>query len=856
MTAKRTLKKLQKLNRIISIRLALHDEVPRAFQTYHVHDGRVTFFVPGEFELDLSVGEENKDSQFFFVDIRFLFSPSCAIPKGRVFDELDINANNVLRDGGLTKCFNLLHGLVLTNKINILFKQAADLAKGLWSDVLRVELLHRTLIVQYWALKPGSKSWLEVGIKSGRRGPGIPHLDLRWMRDGQEVDNTSIEFDTENLSIECVLRSVIALHVSHILSLAYTSLSKNSLFSTGTLSLRAQLSRTEPGYCQLNAQLTASRHLRVTIEPMSGASISSATPSIIDRSDGDRNPEKSSSDDIISRIVRIRCFSAIEEIESNAKMLGFETVNPRGLNFDIRRVFPSNVMRFSLFSHPLWDSNWIMAATSSMDSDNWWVMQLGPKLATENHPTHDSAQSTSMLRSAQVISSKFFTAQQMNYASFADLGHCLTGIVAIHANARFLAELQCLHFSPPLQKIQIAPDLKTPDIFLRYRASSLPPSLRITSPAGLKKPCIKDTIRLAFHGIDPHQNLAIIVAYGSLSMPVKSLGMLVSKWDRSLVFQPKGDGFAIRFLAPAGHAIILNLIESLQKLERVLSIIGSLQRKKMELRSLSLSRITFAYGSGKNLSASIDVNVSGPSSADIDLVNAASKAGPLFLLRLGIAFDYPNPHRRIQESLTVALNNASTDVNLDSFFEILSLTLPLLRALDQITLNPSHSQPLKAQVTVRNTKTFNIHYPIPRFRFQLIAGQHLNRMTWILKDVSGMQDRSQQSQLLDKIQQRLYNSKGDGWRGLGNGIVAEVDKVQNLILELDDCFTGFQSTPGMPVEHDASRGNEQQAVGKSDGLEQTPKTSIPPNGGASTAGVASRKPEHQTDPPGDVIMID
>ena len=116
-----------------------------------------------------------------------------------MFDELDINANNALRDGGLTKCFNLLHGLVLTNKINILFKQAADLAKGLWSDVLRVELLHRTLIVQYWALKPGPKSWLEVGIKSGRRGPGIPHLDLRWMRDGQEVDNTSIEFDTENL---------------------------------------------------------------------------------------------------------------------------------------------------------------------------------------------------------------------------------------------------------------------------------------------------------------------------------------------------------------------------------------------------------------------------------------------------------------------------------------------------------------------------------------------------------------------------------------------------------------------------------------------------------------------------------
>ncbi|KAK5675939.1 mediator complex subunit, partial [Elasticomyces elasticus] len=89
LTAKRTLKKLQKLNKIISVRLALHDQVPRAFQTYRVHDGRVTFSVPGEFELDLSVGEENPNSQFFFVDIRFMFSPSSSIPKGRVLNELD-----------------------------------------------------------------------------------------------------------------------------------------------------------------------------------------------------------------------------------------------------------------------------------------------------------------------------------------------------------------------------------------------------------------------------------------------------------------------------------------------------------------------------------------------------------------------------------------------------------------------------------------------------------------------------------------------------------------------------------------------------------------------------------------------
>lgn len=863
MTAKRTLKKLQKLNKIISIRLTLHDQVPRAFQTYRVHDGRVTFSVPGEFELDLSVGEDNKSSQFFFVDIRFLFSPSSAIPKGRVLNELDIRINDVLRDSGLTGCFDLLHSLVLTFKVNVLFKQSIDLARGSWSDVLRVELLHRTLIVQYWAFKLGAKSWLEVGVKSGRRrgshgNPGVPYLGLRWMRDGQEVDNADIEFDTENLSMECVLRSVIALHVSHILSSVYTSLSENSLFSTGTLSLRAQLSRIEPGDCQLDIQLTASRRLRVTIEPMSGASILSAAPSILDRPDSDRGPDKSLTDEIASRVARIRCSSAIEEIESNLRILGFEAVSPRSLKVEIRRIFPSNVIRFTFFRHHLWEPNWLIAATSSMDSDNWWVIQLRATLSANKHPTL-GAQNTSMLRSAQVISSRFLAAQQhTSYAACADLGHCLTGILAIYANARFLLELQRIHFHPPLHKLQIETGLRTPDIFIRYEASNLPPALRIAQPAGLKKSYIKNTIRVSFHGVDPHKNLAILVAYGSLAMPVKFLGTLVSKWDRSIVFRQKGGGFAIRLLAPAGQVVIVDLIEKLQRLERILSIIESLQRKKMDVLSLSLSRIAFSYGPGKALRANINVNASGPSSsADTDLAGIPSKAESVFFQRLGIAFDYPNPHRRIQESLTTSLNSASSEAGLDSFFELLTLTLPLLRALDQITINPSHNEPLKAQVTVRNAKTYQIHYPIAKFRFQLVAGQHLNRMTWILKDVSGTQDRSHQNQITGSLREKLYNAKGDGWRGLGTGMVAEVDKVSNLILELDSCFSDSRSniaTPGhSAVGHGTRNVSQQGAVGQA-GPAQTSEAGVPSSRGLPAVGAPGRKPEQKASD--DVIMID
>ena len=73
------------------------DTVPPPLNEYQVHDGRVTFSVQGEFELDLSIAEEDVQSQFYFIDIRFLFTPSSPIPKGRFFSELDSQINGILK---------------------------------------------------------------------------------------------------------------------------------------------------------------------------------------------------------------------------------------------------------------------------------------------------------------------------------------------------------------------------------------------------------------------------------------------------------------------------------------------------------------------------------------------------------------------------------------------------------------------------------------------------------------------------------------------------------------------------------------------------------------------------------------
>ncbi|KAL4974532.1 mediator complex subunit MED14-domain-containing protein [Aspergillus desertorum] len=794
LTPKSALNKMRKINRIISTRLALHDDIPLPFQKYRIHDGRVTFTVPGEFELDLSVGKEDVTSQLFFVDIRFLFNPSPSIPASRMFSELDIKINDTLRIGGLPECFNWLHNLVLTNKINVLARQASDLSRSLWSNVLRIELLHRTLVLQYWASKPGSKSWLEVGIRRGLRRSTTdaqrpPSLDLRWMRDGQEVDSDDIEFDTDNLSVDRLLRSVIALHISHILSLAFKRIREKLLYSNGLLSLRAHLTRTEPGDCQLDVQLTASRRLRVAIEPLSGAIILAATPNTLERADTDRNVDRPTVDDIVSRVGRLRCAAAIEEVESQVKMLGFSSVSPRNAGIDARNLFPANVLRFSFFWHRHWERTWLLAATSSMDGDKWWVVQT-PSAATGNHGFDSTVHANSAASSAQVICNMLLPAEQPGYSSLADLGHCLSGFLAIYANARFLKDLQLVKIWPHLEHIKLGPDLQVPDLNIEYEAAKLPESLRIALPAGVKKNTfVKKTVRLAFHGVDRRRNVAIMVAYGNLFAPYPALGDLVPKDEHSLVLQKTGNSFALRLLASPGYPVVVTLLEKLQRLECVLSIYEILRRKKMDTRSLSLSRLVFAYGPSKDLFAQLNIEELQPQvPTEIYPLKLAFRTDHLFQLRLSISFDHSNPHRRIQGPLASNLNRPTAEARLDTLTELLSFTLPLMRALDRFMANPSHNEPFKVHVTVRNATSFQIYYPNEKCRLRLVAHQHQNQSVWVLRDVPCSQDGSGEPEFRIKLQERLYNSKGTGWKGLGNGVIAEPDHIGVLLDELDRCL--------------------------------------------------------------------
>ncbi|EED23590.1 RNA polymerase II holoenzyme/mediator complex component Rgr1, putative [Talaromyces stipitatus ATCC 10500] len=801
LSPRRLLATLQKINRMISTRLVTSDVIPPSFNEYRVHDGRVTFSVKGEFELDLSIAEEDVASQFYFIDIRFLFTPSSPIPKGRFFNELDSQMNSILKAKGLTGCFDFLHNLVLVNKINILFKQAISLSRGQWIGALRVELLHRILVVHYWPDKSGPKSWLEIGAHSGRQlRQKISYLGLRWIREGKEFDSSHIHFDMENLSMESILRSVIAIHSSHILRNVYERFCTQTLFANHQLSINLQISRTEPGNCRLNVQLTGSRYLNASVEPVSGAMCIHTIPSLLCRLDKGGN----SDDDLVNRISRLRCIAAMEEIESDAKTFGWESVDHRKFKVDIRRVFPSNVLRASFFRNRLFGNSWIIAATTSLSGDDWWLLRLkarpspSPELAVHARiiPGGFSVQST------RVLSGDLFLSSQGARYHFPDLDYSLTGALVMYSNALWLSELGYQDCLPPVEQLQLGSRLEVPCLYLKFDIAKLPKQLRIAPLNGTQsKSYIRDTLSISYHGIDSRTKNAIVVAHGRFLTPLRKLGLKRLKLDDCILLRRGGMGFAMRFLVAPGQSIMLDLFERIQRLNIVLSLFRTLQKHKITVKSVSLSNLSFVYAPQEGFEANIVIRLDGPGNTpDLDPAIIRQQNEPLFRLRLDISFNNLSPHNRIKQSLGTILNRSGPGYGVQCVLQLLKLTLSVLRALDRLVTEPKHNSALRVQVSIRGAQTYQIHYFGLRFRFLLTASQRRGSIIWTLKDISSSEGQRDVEQAVEaKLQEKIYRGKGDGWQGLGNGAVAKVDQVGNLLSELDSCFADL-TPPSAPPE--------------------------------------------------------
>jgi mediator of RNA polymerase II transcription subunit 14 len=234
------------------MRLQLHEyeRIPQPWKRYKIENGRVTFTVPGEFEVDLTISDEDFETQFWFLDYRPIFSPAPSELSDRARGFIEAQVNTILQTEGLPGCYKYLHELTLTTKIGEFARQALELSRtGLWTETLKVERLDRVLSIQYWVQSPHSRatqSWIMLGVHSGTApeglyDPGTPsHIMLQWFRDGKEVKDIEIPFDVDNISTEKLLTTVISKHIEYLLSSIYNALLSKPRYAQrqGTITLQ------------------------------------------------------------------------------------------------------------------------------------------------------------------------------------------------------------------------------------------------------------------------------------------------------------------------------------------------------------------------------------------------------------------------------------------------------------------------------------------------------------------------------------------------------------------------------------------------------------------------------------------
>ena len=826
----------------------------------------MTFTVPGEFEMDLSIGEEDPSSQFYLIDLRFLFSPSSPLPEGRFRADLTTRVDGILKAESLAGCFDFVHNLVLSNKINVLFKQALELSRGQWAGSLRVELLHRTLVVQYWADKPGPKSWLEIGIKRGRSRTsagqttsGVPVLGLRWMREHKEADASQIKFDTETLSMESILLSAIAVHTSHLLRSAYDRLRPEPLFARRLLKIRLQMSTIEPGKCQLYVQLTKSRHLYASVEPVSGSVFIKTTPTFLHRLD-----RAGAEEDLVGRVARLRCMAAMEEIEAQAKILGWQPVDHRGLKVDIRRLFPPNFLRAAFFRRRSWGPSWLIGVTTSLSGDDWWMLHV----RTRPSPADSKAAATETVSmdSVRVLEGSPVMLRQASTSElYARLEDSLTGVVAMHANAYWSLDAGSFEFLPSKHNLRLGRNLEVPSLDVRYDPSRMPSSLRIRPPAGVKRNSyVHGHLHLRYYGVDPRLERAVVVAYGRFTTPLSAMGVRTTKLDDDVVIRHKGQTFAMRFVVPVGQSMIAELCLRVQRLEITLSIFETLRRSGgIAVDSLSLSRIDFTYAQG--LQASLVMRLDNPTQSTVDAGVVRTYPEALFPVHLDISFaDANNPHRRLRQALAALLNRATPGSGgIHLLLRLLTLTLPLLRALDrlatrrsaQTTPSSSSSRPAAVQIIARDAKTILLSYsssssptapPSFHFRFLIRPGFRRDQVIWILREIgqAAQAEPTPAQSIRTKIRETVFRGKGDGWRGLGSGAVAEANSVDSLLMALDACFGDDMVAAAMSASATSASASA-----------PAPAPPQGPGQGHSEAAAAVAKGKTE-DPQREVIMLD
>ncbi|KAF1988360.1 MED14-domain-containing protein [Aulographum hederae CBS 113979] len=787
-TPQEILKKFRNFDSILCMRLNLHEKLPAHLRNWRVGSGRATFSLPGSFEFDVTVASEDPSTPFYFIDIRFLFRPPPEITAGEAFNDFSKIANSKLLEGGLSGCFSAFHTFVLTHKITVLGWQAAQLSRAVWRSSLRIERPHRWLIIQYWLPSGGPKSWIEIGImgKSSTGKPSwkqaeLPRIGLRWLRNKKEVPTDGLAFDWANLSMEAILRTTIAAHISYLLRIVHDKLVASQSINTGLI-VDLKTSATDPEECSLQISVGRSGEpLTCTVDTCTGKFMlhpASPNTAAVEKTLNESRPPI---EDVHSQLLYCLCVELQTQTNARAEHCSWRQL--RGLNLSMEQMetaFKLSVTRCSLFRGLEWgQSTWVMAALFNGTGESWWILELD-----------DPSRGNSIKYSRRILETVTYLPDSNSVLG--GIENLAIQAISFQAVSNDLIPRGVDHIWKRVphtllneSNTEVGTEAKqTPPLTVATLFIKLSPLYKAAFTNAPPAPIFKETLRLECHGLvdggsDGGSARRIRYSFSGILKKHDNLHKIFTReTSKGLVFQGTSGAFTIDLFAPLGVSCIDQLLSVLRGIERMQNYVRTIKRHGIKRNYISLNQIVIGYKD--DLTSQLNWNDNEP-------------------IRLTLSPPH-NPHMRIKEKLEMQLNNTDRCDGFESFVMMLMCTYPVLKRLGEVEVDLLNS---------RASTGFFIHCPSAdwyRFVYPDLGCDFHAKLKLVRSECEWfIEDRSSRDHYKDlggdqnliKIREALkalFIQSGEGWRGMKSGIAGTGAGAANAIKMIDQVVRGITAS--------------------------------------------------------------
>ncbi|GAP83425.1 putative mediator of RNA polymerase II transcription subunit 14 [Rosellinia necatrix] len=810
-TPEEQLRWIENLNTLLSIRLNLdeHENIPEQFQNFEIQSGRITFKVPREFEVDLTIADEDPEKQFWFIDFRFAFQPAPSELTDRLREVLELKVNEALQKDGLPGCYKFLHEFVLTHKITEYYRQAMDLSRGRWVDMLAVERLRRAMAIHYWSGRrsDGPQSYLIMGVSSGKDSSSIAgqrnssRLTLRWFRDGTEVKDVQFPLDEESISTEALLNRVIGKHTEHILRGFHNVMKSQGRYVEHEASLGLNIVDGRPEESALTMQLSHEQCLTIKVAPITGMLL--AMPPSKGNFDlqSQLNKEvRRPVTDQVALLERFRCSFVEDELNRRGKSRGWSVCNRPPVKPEEARQFLGIRGTYQL----IWlkrrglPDGWYIMVGQSLNGDQWWLTEIIERSDSNKIMAHARLP---LSPSIPRYSDKFFAEltffssammsqigilgamhkERMKYAVQDRINPLLPPNMKVPSIHVRLSEILGRHH-PHVSKNISSWAFDTVEINLKTIENRLPQSMDPAAGPGS---------RGSNEGIAPlaseqHRYNIVVDARVKVADPSR-FGPLRGNVERDVAFNERLGVFAFSIEAAVGSSILDTLAHRLQALSRLAGSIDAIRQSPQDVQceEITLNNVKFSYTDrARSTNAEAQQN-SHRWTASLDLQTENIK----------LILDPGNPQLRAAEQFDKLINSAEGFKGVPWF---LSTTLPIHRALSSVEHAweaLAMTNQCRVNISVISLDCYTIQYTlnlakdVSRCLTLFVKLQSYNAVPqWhVYREETGPQ--RQPDDEFQKILQKVWLSGERPWRRLGPSVAADAtDGIEALVKATDEAI--------------------------------------------------------------------